>query len=371
MPAVSHQPTKLVGRLIPHLTGLTLVLGFFLLLTSACAPVRAGTPLPPTHLTVELQDGSRVMGECLRKEFSFHSPVLGDLTVPIQQIQEMDWSTNGQVTLHLVNGDLVNATFQSSAVKLKTTFGEVNLPANSITRLSISPVGDQLPNHPGLVALWRADGHGRDAVGHNDLPLGLVTIATMSHGSAFHFNGVNAWMSLAEPKNLDVGSVGHGLTLGCWIKPADVNGFHIIAEWNPSETLFPGMIGVQMGIGHTPQSVGVLQACLVGIDGQPHVLRSAEGALTPGQFQHVAVTYDPASGLGTLYLNGQIVAQESFGSFTPLTQGAFNIGLRPTDHPGDWTYQRYFSGLLDELAIYNRALTPQEMLAVAQAPGHN
>jgi hypothetical protein len=61
-------------------------------------------------------------------------------------------------------------------------------------------------------------------------------------------------------------------------------------------------------------------------------------------------------------VNGKSVSKLQWGSFVPLTKGNL-LSFRPSN-PGDWTYNRFFVGLMDELAIYNRALSASEIQAI-------
>jgi hypothetical protein len=77
-----------------------------------------------------------------------------------------------------------------------------------------------------------------------------------------------------------------------------------------------------------------------------------------------AMTYDKTSGICMLYLDGIAVAQSQWDSFIPLTKGDLWISRRPTDHLGDWTYNKFFAGLMNEIAIHNRALSASEIQAI-------
>jgi hypothetical protein len=103
------------------------------------------------------------------------------------------------------------------------------------------------------------------------------------------------------------------------------------------------------------------------MNGRYHVLQSPPDTVIANRFQHVAVTYDQASGAGILYLNGRVVAQAQWKSFPPKTKGDLWISCRPFSHPGDFTYNTFFAGLLDEIAIYNRALPAGEIQACCNA----
>jgi len=82
------------------------------------------------------------------------------------------------------------------------------------------------------------------------------------------------------------------------------------------------------------------------------------------------LTYDKTTGMGRLFLNDRIVAEENMGILTPNTTGPLFISRRPSDQPGDWTYNTFFGGLLDEIAVYNRALSPEEIQAIALEDNH-
>jgi hypothetical protein len=81
----------------------------------------------------------------------------------------------------------------------------------------------------------------------------------------------------------------------------------------------------------------------------------------------VALTYDQAAGIATIYLNGNIVAQQTLGAFAPQTSYPLWMGHRPNDVPGNSTYGASLGGLLDELSLYSRALSQSEIAAIYNA----
>ena len=87
-----------------------------------------------------------------------------------------------------------------------------------------------------------------------------------------------------------------------------------------------------------------------------------------GQFVHVAATLDDATGAMTLYENGAVVAQTTttvrpFGALDPTQEPGVGIGnSNALDN-----YNVPFNGLIDELSVYNRALTPSEVLGIYKA----
>jgi hypothetical protein len=82
------------------------------------------------------------------------------------------------------------------------------------------------------------------------------------------------------------------------------------------------------------------------------------------------LTYDKRSGEAALLVNAVVVARENLGSFTPQTSYDLLVSRRPSDHPGDWTYNAFFDGLLDEIAVYDRALSPEETKSICIHDNH-
>ncbi len=103
--------------------------------------------------------------------------------------------------------------------------------------------------------------------------------------------------------------------------------------------------------------LGSIFANIVDMNGFNHVISTASNLVSAGTFNHVAVTYDQASGAATLYLNGINVASRNLGSFTPRTTYGVILGTRATT-----TY--YYHGLMDEMSLYNTALSSGQIQAI-------
>jgi Concanavalin A-like lectin/glucanases superfamily/Immunoglobulin domain len=211
-----------------------------------------------------------------------------------------------------------------------------------------------VPSPSGLVSWWRAEGNGNDSAGANNGVLqGGMTFGAGEVGQAFSFDGTSNAITIPASASLDVGQSG-GLTVEAWINPADTVTRPIV-DWSPNGTY---------GAHFWARNVGGLYADLYGTDNSSHIIQSVGGLLVTNAFQHVAVTYDKASGIAQLWLNGAVVQQASLGSFTPQTSYPLNIGLRLPGAPfGPVDYK----GLMDEVSVYNRALTTNELQAIYNA----
>jgi DNA-directed RNA polymerase subunit RPC12/RpoP len=210
-------------------------------------------------------------------------------------------------------------------------------------------------HHAGLVDWWPADGSAQDSIGHHNGTLeGGVSFTRGKQGQAFLFNSPDAAVRIPANAKFNVGA-GSGLTLEAWINPSNVSNQQPLIEWDQ---------GVHMWIavpwpGGGP---GCLYANVVDNHGGIHVFLSSPGIVQSGEFQHVAVTYDHLTGNAALYYNGTVVATANLGVYTPKTDGILFLGHRI---PGP-SYQ----GILDEVGVYNRALSAAEIKTIYKAGTH-
>ncbi len=222
-----------------------------------------------------------------------------------------------------------------------------------------------VPTPPGIVAWWRGQSNTLDSVDGNDatmMPPNLPPYLEYSAGYAaagFSLREGN-YLLVPASDSLNVGA-GTGLTVEAWINPTQFFPYPI-AEWNSGT----GTQGVYLAYSFT-RGPSYLEASLVDTLGMSHVFLSPVGAATAGAWQHVALTYDKASGLAALFVNGNAVTQTNLGSFTPRTTGNLYLGYRP---PGPYTGSGYrFNGSMDEVGVYGRALTALEIRSIVAARG--
>ncbi len=77
-----------------------------------------------------------------------------------------------------------------------------------------------------------------------------------------------------------------------------------------------------------------------------------------GEWVHLGITY--GDGQQLFYINGRVAGQAS-AAFSPNTQRPFRIGAGVTEATASY----FFSGLLDDIRIYNQALTAGEIAGLA------
>jgi hypothetical protein len=333
-----------------------------LLILLSSIPVGAATDdtNPPPRLTVELRDGSRVVGTSAEKYLKFRSVLLGEIKLDVKDIRAVECVSSNSAKLSTANGDTLTVSFVDSDFAIKTSFGKVDLQMDSVRRFSMSGRREVRAHPPGLVALWAAEGDANDSVGNNNgTLLNGAGFGDGKVGQAFLFDTPDAGVKIPASPALDVGQ-GGGLTIEGWINPSSLAIRGEIAEWNNGDTSAVVPYGVHLQIlspGELGQGAGNLFSDVHGADGQVHWIIAPGGTITANTFQHVALTYDKESGVAALYCNGRVVAQQNLGSFTPLTSYDFYIGRRPAAVGSVHS----FSGSIDELSVYNRALSAAEI----------
>jgi len=103
---------------------------------------------PPPRLTVELRDGSRVVGTSLDKNFKFYSEMLGEIKLAVKDIRSIECVSSNSSKLTSVSGDSLTVSFVDSEFAVKTIFGKVNLQVNAVRTFKVSVVRPPASGRP-------------------------------------------------------------------------------------------------------------------------------------------------------------------------------------------------------------------------------
>jgi hypothetical protein len=231
-----------------------------------------------------------------------------------------------------------------------------------------------VPPTPGLVGWWKFDegagGVAYDSSGNGNN--GSIHGATYSggvSGTALEFDGVDDYVDLGNSPSL----YGDSMTLMEWIKftglPAEsgmtINDYSAgYGEWGMS--LWVNEYG---GVGGT-----------VGAGSNNHVMgahfspANDSQKLNDGEWHFVAVTYSNATKTNTLYVDGSFVTANNWapdGGFTATDNLMHNrslykwyIGIHSEYFVYPSIGTQYYRGLIDEVRMYNAALTLEEVTAI-------
>ena len=261
------------------------------------------------------------------------------------------WSVNTTNITGATNATLTLTDVQFSqagnyAVLITNIYGPTQ---SSNATLTVTPCD---PPPGGLVSWWPGEGNANDLMGtNNGAAVGGVSYTNGEVGQAFQLDGTSGYVEVPASDSLNVGT-GNGFTVEGWINPNDVSVQRPIVEWK-----FDGQTGVHLWL--SVGGAGCLYGNIVDVSNAAHALTSSAGTIQTGVFQHVALTYDKGSGMANLYWNGSVVATANLGSFTPKTSTDLLLGSRVAP-----TGNFYYAGVLDEVSLYNRALTSNEVAAI-------
>lgn len=240
-----------------------------------------------------------------------------------------------------------NPTHTYSAPGIYTVSLKVTGTAGSNTKTKssfINVASNAVANGKGLVAAYGFEeiGGTKVADASNKANHGIIKeairVSTGRYGKALKFDGVNDWVTINDSASLDLSS---GLTLESWVYPQSIKSSSVLLKEQVGGAvynLYP-YEDADLPISSLNDNVG-------------YRVISGPQQLPINQWTHLASTYDGLT--QRLYVNGtQVAARLQTGLIKPSI-GALRIG-------GNSVWGEYFHGLIDDVRIYNRALTKLEV----------
>jgi len=209
---------------------------------------------------------------------------------------------------------------------------------------------------PSLVGLWHMDGDWTDASGNgnNGAAYNGATFSTEGRvGSrSGSFDGVNDYVSIPNSSTLNPADQ---ITVAAWYKPQSFSGSGtdpIIdkAYTSHASPYYQYHLGVT-GDQYTSSPAKFIFNVAAG--GVSYSVSTPQGFWTPGYWYHIVGTYDGTT--VKLHVNGELVSSVSASGQMVNYGSAVYIGRFKN-------LTKYLPGLIDEVAIYNRALTTGEIL---------
>jgi hypothetical protein len=219
---------------------------------------------------------------------------------------------------------------------------------------AIGARGASTPTSSGLIAYYSFDGDVVDHLGNgNDGMNNGATFVTGKSGKALSFDGANSYV-LAHIS----GSVPKSLTLEAWIYPKA--GGVVFSELGQG-TINSGWHDSQMEVLTTGETkVGIWTGGSMG--------GVSLGTYPFNSWHHVVMTYDNNNNIIEGYVDGSLIKSATYTKTYPDDLW-YAIGASDYTNLGSGAY---FSGLIDEIRIYSRALSQAEIQAnmnSSTAPG--
>lgn len=267
---------------------------------------------------------------------------------------------SGQTDVNVIGGQTIPVS-----LVLQPTTGTIDI--------NVTWGGLCYPPPPGITNWWPADSSAADIVGYSSAILvNGATYGPGKVGSAFLFDGVQSYVELPSvyPTPISAGRIPHPLqlkgsfTVEAWIYPTNDSIGAVFSqwggyyEWTNQRCVGFGMIkggNLRFGVTDTAHQN----------DESFHDFDTQGGVLTVNSWNHVAAVYNQDLGERQIFVNGIKVADRTdppfkiFQSIASFTCGAqeFAPGMIGSNFPGK----------IDELSLYDRALSPDEIAGIYQA----
>lgn len=211
--------------------------------------------------------------------------------------------------------------------------------------LFVVVLSNSLYAQTGLIGSYPFSGNANDVSGNgNNGNVNGATLTTDRFGnpnSAYLFNGVNNYIDLGNGFNYGSHS------FSCWARKDSITGGNtLVSKINNGpydmQNSEYGVNGFTIGTGTGWSS-----------------LYSVTPVVDLSQWNCFVVTYDAVSHIGKIYVNG-VLDSMNMGTYSDVTNTPVFIGARPYWN-GNGGPAFFFMGAIDEVNIYNRVLTQQEV----------
>ena len=170
--------------------------------------------------------------------------------------------------------------------------------------------------------------------GNTGTAAGTTRVSTGRYGQALDFNGASSLVTVADAASLRLTTA---MTLEAWVDPTAVNSAWRDVIYKGDDNYYLEATSTQGGVPAGGGTIGTTYGT---------------SALAPNTWTHLAVTYDKAA--VRLYVNGTQVSTVAATANLATAASPLAIG-------GDPLYGQYFKGLIDEVRIYNVALSGSQI----------
>jgi len=205
----------------------------------------------------------------------------------------------------------------------------------------------------GIVSWWAGEADAFDSIGTNYGTLqNDVGFAAGKVGQAFDLNGTSQYVNVPNSASLNPTAK---MSVECWLYPR--------APLNPvaAPVIKKAGEGSYQNHGYSLEFAGASGVIFtVFVDGGRGWIATAPAPVSTGQWSHVAGVYDGTN--VSIYVNGLMLGTPVAGAGQIVASGnPLQIGHDPSNS------SRYFNGLIDEVSVYDTALSAAQIQAIHSA----
>jgi hypothetical protein len=246
----------------------------------------------------------------------------------------LDWAStlvaNGN---HVITARARDAAGNTASADVSVTVSNTAVPAGLVLALGFDET----------TGTAVTDGSGQ---GNHGTISGATRTTAGRYGAALSFDGINDWVTVADAASLDLTNQ---LTVEAWVFPTALNSWEtVVLKEAPGELVYALYGDNDARRPGAWVRVGGVSTSAVG-----------PAALPLNAWTHLAMTYDGAQ--VRLFVNGALVRSVARTGSMSNSTGPLRIG-------GNAVWTEFFNGTIDEVRIYNRALTASEIQADMTAP---
>lgn len=242
---------------------------------------------------------------------------------------------------------------------------KTRIPLRVIAAASILMVGSFIMDSgaivitDGLVAGYSFSGNAGDDSGNgNDGTVYGAQLTTDRFGnvdSAYQFDGTSSFIEVADSVDLRLAQT--DFTISSWSNPMGLNANH-------NALLAKRGLGSNNGWMHTVQTLDAASVrpfyIVSGGNYDPRVYGTA--VIPLNAWVHMALTYDLSTQTARFYVNGELSSEH--GSVpSPIASATSSLIIGGDSSAGIYR----FNGAIDDISIYNRALSVQEITELYEA----
>jgi uncharacterized repeat protein (TIGR03803 family) len=230
--------------------------------------------------------------------------------------------------------------------------------ARRFYRLRSTTVHGCVPPTSDLAYWWQGEGNAVDSVGGNNGTLqGGVTFTNGEVGQAFNFDGASGFISTAllitNPQTF---------TLSLWFRTTTTQG-GVLISFDESQT------SVAPNSGYYDRNIYMDNsgALYFGFWNPGPLQINSTAGYNDNHWHWVVGSLSPSTGL-SFYVDGLLVGNNPAATTPQNYNGYWRIGEDNLDNwPPPQPSSYYFNGQIDEVAIFNRVLSPAEVYAIYAA----
>jgi len=262
-----------------------------------------------------------------------------NVTFYINGLYDVTRSIGGSINPISNNPLIIGARSELTGYRFKGSIDQVSIYNYARTPAQIT--WDYNQGAP--MGYWKFD-HNEGTIAEdsseNEMDGTLINNPTWSLGkysNALNFDNINEYVDLGNHSKL---SITGELSISAWIKPTGLSTQEIIGRQHFNNEYAFGITGSEIyflfgNAGNTWQSIGA--------------------NIQPGIWQQVVVVRRTSPKVQEFYVNGKYISQNIYTNTVLATASNTIIGRRDA-------FNYPFSGLIDEIKIYNYALTPSQIM---------